>query len=255
MASASWKTKPRGLCLPRSDTISTLKSLSVVEWSTMLVHDQSHWPTPSLKAPNPTVKEQRPGKSLLVNSTTPQTWDLLDRYSSLYRFLRITALSQRSVDKFKRTAPSLKEKPLDNKYIDRATHFWIQHIQQAFFMDTINTLSKTLPLSKSHPLARLPPFLDHTGTSRLGGRLKHSYLDPNSKNPVILPEDSTLSRLLIADPHIRTLHGGTQLTVATRRKRYKILGGRIPVRSHILKCIPCARYRSTRAQLPWTRVT
>ncbi|XP_011883306.1 PREDICTED: uncharacterized protein LOC105570566 [Vollenhovia emeryi] len=57
-----------------------------------------------------------------------------------------------------------------------------------------------------------------------------------------------------------TLHGGTQLTLAKIRQTYWILGGRAPVKSHILRCVVCARQRGVRAQqlmsqLPMARVT
>ncbi|XP_024874730.1 uncharacterized protein LOC112456432 [Temnothorax curvispinosus] len=56
------------------------------------------------------------------------------------------------------------------------------------------------------------------------------------------------------------MHGGTQLTLATIRNEYWIIGGRAPVRSFILNCVKCARYRQRRAQqlmgqLPVERIT
>ncbi|XP_044760205.1 uncharacterized protein LOC123317665 [Coccinella septempunctata] len=48
--------------------------------------------------------------------------------------------------------------------------------------------------------------------------------------------------------HKRTLHGGTKLTLSTIRQQYWIIGGRAPVKSHILKCVTCARHRGIRAQ-------
>ncbi|XP_011864758.1 PREDICTED: uncharacterized protein LOC105560332 [Vollenhovia emeryi] len=69
-----------------------------------------------------------------------------------------------------------------------------------------------------------------------------------------------LSSLIIAYAHQRTLHGGTQLTLSHIRQQYWILGGRAPVKSHILRCVTCARQRGIRAhqlmgQLPLSRVT
>ena len=57
-----------------------------------------------------------------------------------------------------------------------------------------------------------------------------------------------------------TLHGGTQLTLGKIRQEYWIIGGRAPVRSHIVHCVTCARQRAEQArqlmgQLPVARVT
>lgn len=103
-------------------------------------------------------------------------------------------------------------------------------------------------LSNSNPLTRLTPFIDREGLLRVGGRLQNSQLDPDAKHPFILPRVSPLTSLIISDAHQRTLHGGTQVTLAYIRRSYWILGGRAPVRSYILRCVRCARYRGIRAQ-------
>lgn len=53
----------------------------------------------------------------------------------------------------------------------------------------------------------------------------------------------SLSILVIADAHNKILHGGTHITLAYIRQNFWILGGRIPERAHILRCVRCARYR------------
>lgn len=70
----------------------------------------------------------------------------------------------------------------------------------------------------------------------------------NVKHPLILSKDSPLTSLIIADAHQRTFHGGTQATLSFIRNDYWIVGGRAPVRSFILKCVRCARFRQKRAQ-------
>lgn len=44
------------------------------------------------------------------------------------------------------------------------------------------------------------------------------------------------------------LHGGIQVTLAFIERSYWIISGRVPVKSYILKCGRCARYRGIRAQ-------
>ena len=58
---------------------------------------------------------------------------------------------------------------------------------------------------------------------RVGSRLPHSLLEENAKHPLILPADYHFITLLIRDAHHRTLHGGTQLTLATLRRQYLIV--------------------------------
>lgn len=121
-------------------------------------------------------------------------------------------------------------------------------------------MSQGLVLPKSNSLNKLTPFLDSARLLRTGGRLQHSQLPATSKHLLILPKQSTLTQLIISDAHNRTCHGGTQITLAFIRNFYWIVGGRIPVKSFILRCVTCTRYRQKRAQqlmgqLPSERVT
>ncbi|XP_077257508.1 uncharacterized protein LOC143894759 [Temnothorax americanus] len=111
-----------------------------------------------------------------------------------------------------------------------------------------------------HAFSRLTAYIDAQGIIRVGGRLNQSALAQDSKHQAILPRHSRLSTLIISHAHLRTLHGGTQLTLAHVRQSYWIIGGRAPVKSHILRCVVCARQRGIRAhqlmgQLPLSRVT
>lgn len=115
-------------------------------------------------------------------------------------------------------------------------------------------------LPKSSSLIRLTPFVDSAGLLRIGDRLQQSLMPASAKHPLILPKLSPLTSLIIRDAHARTMHGGTQVTITFIRNNYWIIGGRIPVRSFILKCVPCTRYRKQKAQqlmgqLPAERIT
>ena len=190
----------------------------------------------------------------------PKLWDLCERYSSLNRQLRITAICQRVASRLKHLPNSSLSSPLSVSDLQTAHKFWIQSTQTAYFSDSIKILSQGHLLPKSHPLSRFTPFVDHSWILRIGGRLKNSQLDPDSKHPIILPKYSPFSNVLIADSHLKTLLGGSKITLNLLQQSYWIIDGRTPVRSHILKCVKCSRHRSERAQqlmgqLPTTRVT
>lgn len=98
-----------------------------------------------------------------------------------------------------------------------------------------------------------------SGLLRLRGRLQFSQLNANAKHPLILPRASFLTSLVIDQHHRRTLHGGAQLTLSSIRQQFWILGGRVPVRAFIHKCVTCTRHRAVTSQqrigqLPSSRV-
>lgn len=183
---------------------------------------------------------------------------MLEKYSSLTRLLRVTAICQRAVARFRRIVQSASS-PLTSTELQLSNNFWVQQLQSSYFANEIEIISKGVPLPKSNPLTRLTPFIDQHEILRVGGRLQNSKLDPEAKYLVILLRASSYISLVINDAHLRTLHGGTQLTLAYIRQTFWIIGGRAPIRSHVFRCVRCTRYRGLRAQqlmgqLPTSRV-
>lgn len=264
--SATWRFIPGKQnpadCASRGITVDQLAQHSLW-WNgpLWLINSHSTWPSGFGGSMNATILEERPGKVLTaVRNTKPLYWDLLERYSSLTRLLRITATCKRAINRFRRIISESAPSSLTPSKLQRSNHFWTQQIQNFYFFHEIEIISQYGQLPKTNSLTRITPFIDRFGLLRVGERLNNSNLDPDSKHPLILPRHSPFTTLVIADAHLRTLHGGTQVTLAYIRQTYWILGGRAPVRSHILRCMRCARFRGIRAQqlmgqLPTSRVT
>ncbi|XP_011688837.1 PREDICTED: uncharacterized protein LOC105450601 [Wasmannia auropunctata] len=228
----------------RGLTSSQLSDLS--NWwrgPSWLSQSSSTWPRLPTEQPIRESLEERPTKVLSVNTKKSTQWDLIDRYSSLVKLYRVTAICQRAVSRFKKSTAMSFSGPLTTQELAEAKFYWVKEIQRFFFQSDLQLLFKGQPLSKSSPLVRLTPFIDSKGLLRVGGRLQFSSLSQDEKHPLILPKESALTLLIIRDAHLRTLHGGTQITLSFLRSEYWIVGGRTPVRSFILKCVKCARYR------------
>ncbi|XP_011861541.1 PREDICTED: uncharacterized protein LOC105558453 [Vollenhovia emeryi] len=221
----------------------------------------STWPKEPQK-PHQSVHLEEKAVQVSTISTNMSTtlWDLIHRYSNLTRLSRITAICRRVISRLRGTRTSSMTHPLAPEELESSMLYWVKAVQQLTFHLEIKALSNGNPLPKASSLLRLTPFIDSAGLIRVGGRLHSAALSNNAKHPLILPKNSTLTTLLIADAHNRTLHGGTQVTLAFIRNNYWIVGGRAPVRSFILKCVRCSRFRQKRAQqlmgqLPIERVT
>ncbi|XP_024940200.1 uncharacterized protein LOC112494270 [Cephus cinctus] len=218
----------------------------------------------SIESKLPSVKdnlEERSSEILTVSKNEPkELWDLLHRYSNITKLLRITAICQRVILRFRKVSGSSLNYPLTRGDLEVAKGYWIKAVQRSSFHQEINILSQGQSLPSSNSLIRLTPFVDSSRFLLVEGRLQSALLPLNAKHPLILPKDSILTKLIVSDAHIRILHGGSQATLGFIRNDYWILGGRAPVRSFILKCVRCARYRQKRAQqlmgqLPYTRTT
>ena len=150
-------------------------------------------------------------------------------------------------ERFKAKGKTNHESKLTADLIRKAKLFWVKEIQQVHFHSELIMLNRS-QVPRNHVFNRLNAYIDSSGIIRIGGRLQRTQLGHHSEHPAILPRSSQLTSLIIRKSHLSTLHGGAQFTLAHTRQDFWIIGGRVPVKSHILKCVTCARYRAQRAQ-------
>lgn len=212
-----------------------------------LILPSEHWPQLTFTLEENAELEERHKIVAITREVKPLAmWDLIYRYSSLTRLLRITAWCKRAlllIFNIKKSQ-TLKYIPLQPEELEEAKIYWIKSTQKAYFLSEINKLSKLEPVHQTSSIYRLTPFIDSQGILRIGGRLRNAQIDQDMKHPIILPRESPLTNLILDHTHRETMHGGVQLMLATLRRNYWIIGGRNPVRCFIHRCVTCARYRA-----------
>lgn len=168
-------------------------------------------------------------------------FDLLERFSSLSKLLRVVAYCRRFLNRDTRSKHYLQKKE-----IHEALECCIKIVQKKEFSTEYKQLydKSDLPL-KNSTLKSLCPYLDDKGIMKVQGRIDKAPLDELIKHPIILPKKSHFTLLLIADAHSRTLHGGPQLMINYLRTAYWIIGVRELVKLYVRKCIICAKQRAT----------
>ncbi|GFV76317.1 integrase catalytic domain-containing protein [Trichonephila clavipes] len=100
----------------------------------------------------------------------------------------------------------------------------IRWVQGFYFQEEIRSIKKQISLPPKSPLRSLHPFIDEHGLVRVGGRLQNSQLPFNSKHPIILPSQHSISELLIKEQHIAHLHAGPTLLAHVLRQSHWIVG-------------------------------
>ncbi|XP_015188448.1 PREDICTED: uncharacterized protein LOC107072770 [Polistes dominula] len=220
------------------------------------------WPAQVDTAPDDSCAQEARARVAhhAVRSSPSYHWDFIHRFSTLNRLLRVTALCSRFIKRLSGELDSIPAAYISVQGMEDSRLFWVKATQSAYYSEEISVLSRQSQLPSSHPLSRLTAFIDAGGVLRVGGRLLRSKLMYEAKHLAILPRNSRFSELVIAHAHKKTIHGGTQSTLALIRQLYWIIGGRAPVKSYVLRCVLCARYRGIRAQqlmgqLPLARVT
>lgn len=181
---------------------------------------------------------------------------IFERYSTLQKLLRVIATCKRFRYSKRKNYPTY----LTAEEVDNALSVCILLSQGEEFAEDICFLKDNKPLKEASKLRSLNPFLDEKGILRVGGRLRNANIPLDAKHQIILSKDSPLSKLIIAQAHIKTLHGGPTLMHNYIRQRFWIFGDKSIIRKEVHKCVVCVRHRATTrtqimADLPSVRVT
>lgn len=126
---------------------------------------------------------------------------------------------------------------------ENAVETVIKIVQQQAFSHEIKMLQGGKNLPSSSSLFCLDPIWSK-GLLCVGGRLKQSSLCHKVKHPVILPNDSYITKLIVSHYHAETCHQGrTQTQMELRSNGFWIIGGSKLVAKVIHTCVPCRKLR------------
>lgn len=220
--------------------------------------DESRWPKDERK--EETHLDERVAATCMIAVCADDGDELLQRYSSLGRLLRITALVCRFAQNC-RAVPAMRRRGIVTvSELREALLLWVLRVQSADFADEITCCLRNVDMPKSSKLRKLKPYLDGKGMLRLGGRLRNADLSEDAAHPVVLMGTNPLTSLIITDAHLMLLHGGAQVMLNYIRQRYWILGARGRIRNHVRSCITCFRQQprsevQQMGDLPRVRVT
>lgn len=180
---------------------------------------------------------------------------LLIRYSDLNRIRRILCWINRFAKNMKSKLCNAQDVkgPLTPKEIDDACQQLARAAQHDAFRSELELLQRNSTLPNNSKIKTLYPFLDSNGTLRVGGRLQNSVQPYDMRHPVILPKIHRYTQLLLSEIHLRNLHAGPTLMIATLNQRYWIVGCQAVVRALVDSCVRCCRLKGkTSTQLMGT---
>ncbi|XP_055909654.1 uncharacterized protein LOC129944324 [Eupeodes corollae] len=230
-----------------------------------LVRNEDDWPGADAASirqqPEEALKELKAPVVASARITKPAVLSvgdtsLIESKSTLQSILRITAFILRFVRNCKKRNNHQKTLPVTSVPLvsleerDGALAYWARTEQHRAYHKEMQQLSQESSLEVSSSIISLNPFLDNKGTMRVGLRLQNSVLSYEIVHPIIVPARSTLSKLLIREAHLKTLHGGVQLCMHYIRHKFWIPTSRRAVKTYISRCITCFRQiKATSEQL------
>ncbi|XP_055622929.1 uncharacterized protein LOC129766424 [Toxorhynchites rutilus septentrionalis] len=281
----NWRHVP-GIDNPADDISRGLNAVDIMNcerwWNgpSWLSKSTNSWPQQVISSEESASasSEQRKIPVIAMN-TIVLDWcnDLFTRYSSFGKLRRVVAFCMRYVHRLRelvslhRSSPDSYEKPsvntdtanilpLNTDELNQAEIKLCHLAQQENFPEEINDLQEKNRVSNSSPLRFLKPFIDPIGIIRVCGRLHNAALPHNIKHPMVLSAKHPLTVLLTRHFHLKLLHAGPQLLLATLRQKYWILGGRNLTKFVYHHCHTCFRSKPTLVQqsiadLPASRVS
>ncbi|XP_062704301.1 uncharacterized protein LOC134286665 [Aedes albopictus] len=206
------------------------------------------WPEEPTNNTKTTTKEELRGH-LFHHAALPVTVIDLKYFSSWERLLRTTARLFRYMDNLRKAVVKEKRKdgPLSMDELQRASGYLYRQVQQEAFSEEIGVLSgnEEHKLPKSSSLYNLSPFLDDHGILRMRGRIgKCEYAAMDTRNPVILPKDHCVTRLIVQNYHVKYHHCNHETVVNELRQVYHIPKLRVICKSIRTSCQQCINQRA-----------
>lgn len=156
----------------------------------------------------------------------------INAFSRLGRLLRVTAWVRRFLFNLQciRNDTEKREGMLCGSEIAEAERIWIKSSQDE------------LKSNRNYEdLATKLKLMDHGGLLRCKGRLENSDLEPESQQPIIIPRDHKLTKLMIEECHRRTQHSGIRATLGELRSRFWVPKGRQAVKKVLKECVTCKK--------------
>ncbi|GFQ91541.1 integrase catalytic domain-containing protein [Trichonephila clavata] len=99
----------------------------------------------------------------------------------------------------------------------------VRKVQFVYFITEIWCIERGQQLTDSINLLTLSPFLDERKILCVGGRLRHSNLPAEQKDPMLIPNNHLICDLIIKHYHFSYLHTGAEATLANIRTKFWIV--------------------------------
>lgn len=182
-----------------------------------LLSPEDQWPsrlfTPLQPEQLPDFQPSSSSVHTVTFSTPPD--EILRRFSSLIRMQRSLAYIRRFT--FKARGQPLEKGPLRRDELENILMRAVRMTQDTYLSDLRKQLTNQSDHMKRTSIAQLAPFIDANGLIRVGRRLRYASLDPDAKQPMLLPKVSHLTSLIIEYYHQGIMHAGPKLVLAIVR--------------------------------------
>jgi hypothetical protein len=168
-------------------------------------------------------------------------FDLIGRFSSDIRFLRVTAYCLRFSKNSRGTQKGSQFGYLFASEFNSSLLSILKIVQNEVYHDELAQLKyKSNSIKRNIKLLGLQPIL-LDGIIRVRGRLDNSNLSEDQKHPMIISGKHLFTELLFRYEYKPNLHCAPQLLLSFINQRFWVIGGKSLAKRTFQKCIKCFR--------------
>lgn len=166
------------------------------------------------------------------------------KYFSDWRKVKRAVAWLMKIKKGLKTKKKEENKKLTVEEIKQAEEEIIKHVQSQVYHEEIKKLKAGEVVKKSSDVRSLMPILDERGIVCVGGRLKNMKNDEEwkqpTKNPILLPSDHEVAKLIVKEYH-EIAHQGREWTLSLLRYKFWITKPRSIIKKVRKECRVCRR--------------
>ena len=152
-----------------------------------------------------------------------------DKFSSLNKLIRVTALVLKFIKRIKRSTETHPD--ISAQEMNASKTLWLKEVQTKFEEKE----------KSSSIWEQLGVFKDKAGVLRCKGRIQNSSVAYSVKFPILLPRKQHFTRLVIMQSYETVHHNGVRETLTEIRAQFWIIKGRQAVKGVLSKCVTCKK--------------
>lgn len=208
-----------------------------------LLQNTGNWPVQEILA---TPKETQDKLRACLVHQVADVVELVDctRFSRWERMHRTVGYVYRFIENCKKKHMQMTKQggPFTQDELCKAEGFLIKMAQQSRYPDEVAILTRksgeqVCTVERSSSLYKLSPVMDEQGCIRLDGRIANApTLMEDTKYPMILPRDHSVTTLILDYYHRRYLHANRNTVLNEVRQRYYVPKLRASVERVIRQC-------------------
>ncbi|XP_017467177.1 PREDICTED: uncharacterized protein LOC108359720 [Rhagoletis zephyria] len=169
-----------------------------------------------------------------------------NRFSSLSRIVQTLAWVIRFVSPCRNGKQSDETHGLTAWALETAKHALYRQVQTEAFIAQLRLLEKGYTIPRSSAIYQLSPCIDDHCILRVKERIDAAeWLPIFTRQPVILPPNHPLTKLIVSHHHAATKHQNTEATICEIHRHYWIPCLRKLLRSAISNCQVCRVSKAT----------